>query len=75
MTVFAPELFKPRRRKIAGHTPARDAFLRENVGIAAAILADALGLSEGFVIAYQRHLGLRKCVPGTKSLRDRNPYA
>jgi len=71
MTVFAPELFRPRRRKISGHTPERDAYLRENLGVAVAILADMLGLSEGFVIAYQRHLGLRKCVPGTKSLRER----
>jgi hypothetical protein len=43
------------------YTPARDAFLRENVGIDPAILADALGLRVISVYRYQRRLGLRTC--------------
>lgn len=72
MKISAPDLFPERRRKVPGHTPERDAYLRAHVGVCTAILAEMLGLSEGFVIAYQRHLGIRKCVPGTKSLREKS---
>jgi hypothetical protein len=56
--VFAPELFEPRRRY---RNPAREAFLRQNVGIDPAVLAMTLGVTERFVRMLQRKLGLRKC--------------
>lgn len=39
----------------------RDDYLRENVGIDPAILADHFGLTERFIIQRLRKLGLRKC--------------
>jgi len=61
MSIFCPDLFPTRRA--SGRTPARDAYLRANPDISAAILADAMGLSEAFVINYQLKLGLRKFAP------------
>lgn len=62
--IHCPELFTPRRP--AWQTPEREAYLRANVGIDAAILADALGIKELFVRNYQIKLGLRTCVPARK---------
>jgi hypothetical protein len=62
MTVIVcPGLYPLRRH--SGRTPARDAYLRANPDVSAAILADAMGLSEAFVINYQLKLGLRKFAP------------
>jgi len=59
MSVFAPELFPLRRPRM--YTPARDAFLRANVGIDPAILATELKVSTRFICRYQRKLGIRLC--------------
>ena len=58
MTVTAPDLYTPRRHK--RYTPMRDKFLRENANVDTAMLADSLGLTERFIISYQRKLGIRK---------------
>jgi len=55
-TIHAPDFYEPRKK---WRTKKRDEFLRENVGIDPAILADGLGVSERFVISYQRKLGVR----------------
>ena len=57
MKIVAPEIY-PRRRSNR-YTPERDEFLLAHPGIDPAILADRLGLSERFVIGYQRKLGIR----------------
>ena len=49
------------RKRPPMYTAARDAFLRENIGIDPAILADALGLRIISIHRYQRRLGLRIC--------------
>lgn len=61
--VHAPDLFPLKTRRKTGFTPERDAYLRAHPNVDPAILADALGLTEGFVVMYQRKLGIRKCVP------------
>jgi hypothetical protein len=43
--------------------------LIENRGVDSALLAAELKLCRHHVEAFQRRLGLRKCVPGTKALR------
>jgi hypothetical protein len=55
-TIHAPVFYEPSRK---WRTKKRDEFLRENVGIDTAILADGLGVSERFIISYQRKLGVR----------------
>lgn len=54
------------RKRPRMYNPARDAFLRENVGIDPAILATQLGVSTRFVYTYQRKLGLRLCTSHVK---------
>ena len=49
------------RKRPPMYTAARDAFLRENIGIDPAILADAMNLHVRSVYRYQRRLGLRIC--------------
>jgi hypothetical protein len=63
MTVIAPDLY-PRKRPDR-YTPERDAFLREHPGVDPKILADHLGVSERFVIQYQRKLGIRPMTGST----------
>ena len=58
-TIHAPDFYGPRRK---WRTKKRDEFIRENVGIDTAILADGLGVSERFIISYQRKLGVRRFV-------------
>ena len=55
-TIHCPDFYEPKKK---WRTKERDEFIRENIGIDPAILADGLGLSERFVISYQRKLGLR----------------
>ena len=55
-TIHCPDFYEPKKK---WRTKKRDEFIRENVGIDPAILANGLGLSERFVISYQRKLGLR----------------
>jgi len=55
--VYAPDLYPRKRNK--RYTSQRDQFLREAKGVDPTILAEALGLSERFVIHYQRKLGVR----------------
>ncbi len=50
----------PRMFKQSYETTERDAYLIENQGIDAALLAADLGISEVRVQAYQRRLGLRE---------------
>jgi hypothetical protein len=54
--IHAPELYEPKR---IWRTKSRDEFFRKNYGIDPAILADELGLTERFVISYQRKIGVR----------------
>jgi hypothetical protein len=61
--IHCPDFYEPKRK---WRTKKRDEFIRENIGIDPAILADGLGLSERFVITYQRKLGIRK-LTGNKS--------
>ena len=68
--IRAPELYDTKRR-CNGFTPEREAILRAQAGIEPAILAMQLGLTERFVIMYQRKLGLRKCVPNYVKREDR----
>lgn len=49
------------RRRPRMYTSQRDAFLRANIGIDPAILAETLKLSVRAVYVYQRKLGLRLC--------------
>jgi hypothetical protein len=56
------------RKRPRMYTPARDAFLRANVGIDPAILAAELGVSIRFVCCYQRKLGLRLCTSHVKGV-------
>jgi len=49
------------RKRPPMYTKERDAYLRENVGIDPAVLAEALGLHVRSIYRYQRRLGLRKC--------------
>jgi hypothetical protein len=67
-TIHAPDFYEPRKN---WRTKKRDEFLRENVGIDPAILADGLGVSERFVISYQRKLGIRRLTgnPPRKGVR------
>ena len=54
--IFAPDLFQRRRnRKLKEH----DAYILQNTGICPAILAEALDVTERFVIIHQRKLGVR----------------
>ena len=55
--VYAPELYPRKRNK--RYTAQRDQFLRENKGVDPTLLAAHLGLSERFIIHYQRKLGVR----------------
>lgn len=66
--VRAPELVP--RRRVRGRTPERDAFLRANAGVSAAILAAEMGLKESFVLRYQLVLGLRR-FSHSKDYRER----
>jgi hypothetical protein len=54
--IYAPDLYEPKR---IWRTKIRDDFLRKYTGIDPAILADELGLTERFVISYQRKIGVR----------------
>jgi hypothetical protein len=66
MIIVAPDLFPLKRSR--RYTRERDAFLRESKGVDSAILADALGLTERFVIIYQRKLGIRPfSIPGRRN--------
>ena len=56
--VYAPELYPRKRPKM--YSVARDKMLRENPGVATAILAAQMHVTERFVISYQRKLGIRK---------------
>lgn len=58
--IFAPDLFIPKRIRLPGYTQARERYLRDHQGIDVAILAADLGLTERYVIQFQRYLGLRK---------------
>jgi len=58
-TVFAPELFEPKRQY---RNKKRDDFLRANVGVDPALLADTLGLKEATIRMIQRKLGIRTCL-------------
>ena len=49
------------RKRPPMYTEERDAYLRENVGIDPAVLAEALGLHVRSIYVYQRKLGIRKC--------------
>lgn len=65
MNIVAPGLYPEKRPRM--YTRERDVFLRESKGVDPAILADALGLTERFVISYQRKLGIRAfSIPGRK---------
>lgn len=66
--IYCPELFPTRRTP--GRTRERDAYLRAHAGVDSAILADALGVRVGFIEAYQRSLGLRKCAPARHANKD-----
>jgi hypothetical protein len=57
--VYAPDLWEPKPRY---RTKGRDEHLRENCNVDPAMLAEDLGVTEGFVRMYQRKLGLRKCL-------------
>ncbi len=71
-TIHAPDFDEPRRK---WRTKKRDEFLRENVGVDTAILADGLGVSERFIISYQRKLGVRPFTgnPPSKGVRRHAP--
>ena len=58
MTVSAPDLYP--RKRADRYTKARDEFLQANREIDPAILADQWGVTERFIIGYQRKLGIRK---------------
>jgi hypothetical protein len=57
INVVAPELFN--RKRPPRFTIERDRFLLDNKDVSSAILANQMGLSESFVIMYQRKLGIR----------------
>jgi hypothetical protein len=54
--IYCPELYTPKRKVCVKR---HDAYLRNNPGICSAILADALDVTERFVISRQRKLRLR----------------
>jgi hypothetical protein len=56
------------RKRPRMYTQARDAFLRANVGIDPAILAEALGMTVRSICMYQRKLGLRLCTSHVKGV-------
>jgi hypothetical protein len=58
LRVHAPELWEPRRNC---RSIKREAYFRENRGVDAAILADDLGVTERYVVMYQRKLCVRAC--------------
>ncbi len=68
MTVHAPDLVIP---KLAPHIKRLESYLRENVGVDPAIIADELGLQEFTVRTMQRKLGLRNCTYAPRKA-DRN---
>jgi hypothetical protein len=54
--VYCYDLYQPKRKvDVSKH----DEYLRNNLGICPAILADNLGVTERFVISRQRKLGVR----------------
>lgn len=55
--VVSPEVHPKRKPKM--YTREREKFLREHADVDPAMLADSLGVSERFVISYQRKLGIR----------------
>jgi hypothetical protein len=56
--VYAPDLYK--KRRASRHSKQREEYLRANPGIDPAILAYDMGVTERFVVEFQRKLGLRK---------------
>ncbi len=58
MNVIAPDLYI--RKRHSRYTPERDAFLRDNANVDPAMLADSMGVTERWIINYQRKLGIRK---------------
>lgn len=57
--IYAPELWPKRRPRM--YRPERDDFLRCNPQLDAAIIASDWGVTERWVIGYQRKLGVRLC--------------
>ena len=57
VVVIAPELYEP---KLRYRTKKRDNELRERADIDPAIIAEELGLTERYVLMYQRKLGMRE---------------
>ena len=55
-SIRAPELY-PRKQK--WRTKERDEYLLQNKGIDPVLLAEDLGVSESFVLRYQRKIGVR----------------
>lgn len=49
-------------------TPEREAYLRANVGVDVHLLAKDIGVDPKYVIAWQRRLGLRPCVPSGRAM-------
>lgn len=62
MNIHAPDLFPRKRPKM--YTPERDAYLRANPYVHAKSIALEWGVTERFVIGYQRKLGLRPFTGG-----------
>ncbi len=58
--VYAPDLYPAKRRRHSGHNEERDKFIRETYGVDPAVLADTMNVTPGFIVQYQRSLGLRK---------------
>jgi hypothetical protein len=60
----------PPRRRWRAFTKEREAYLRANAGVDAALLAQDLGVTTRFVIMFQRRLGLRRMTDPRDYLRD-----
>jgi hypothetical protein len=56
--IVTSELYPRKRHK--RYTPERDKFLRDNPLVDPAMLADSMGVTERWIIGYQRKLGIRK---------------
>ncbi len=55
--VRAPDLYPRRRPRM--YRPEREKFLREHPSVDPLLLAEELGVTEMFVIRFQRKLGIR----------------
>ena len=67
MKIRCPDLYP--RKKHQMYTDRVANYLRQNIGIDPAILAQDLGLSLRFIISYQRKLGLRPFTTGNPNSR------